>query len=158
LTLAWSAVASLFVLMVLAGWQWQVAKAQRDRAERSLTAATGTANSLVFDLAQDFRDSSGMPIDLMRSILQRARNLQKQLTASGETSAALQRSEAIALIEMANTLRNSGALKDGLEVAEEARAIMEGLAAREPSNSGAQLDLAGLMPDGGKRHLIIIAG
>jgi tetratricopeptide (TPR) repeat protein len=142
LTLAWSAVASLFVLMMLAGWQWQVAKAQRDRAERSLTTATGTANSLVSSLAVEFRDRSGMPIDLMRSILQRARNLQKQLTASGEASPALQRSAAIALIEMANTLRNSGALKEGLEAAEDARAIMEGLAARAPGNSGSQLDLA----------------
>ena len=46
-----------------AGWQWQVAQhqareaeTQRDRAERTLALATMTANSLVFDLAQKFRN------------------------------------------------------------------------------------------------------
>jgi hypothetical protein len=54
---------------------------------------------------------------------------------------------------------NSGALKEGLEAAEDARAIMEGLAARAPGNSGSQLDLAesyvplgDLLLDAGRRQ------
>ena len=84
LTLAWSAAASLLVFAGLAGWQAKVAidneraaieqrniaeqqrrlaQEQRDRAERSLAAATQTANTLVFDLAREFRDRAGMPVD-----------------------------------------------------------------------------------------------
>src|SRR3984957_19082505 len=53
LTLAWSAAASLFVLAGAAAWQWQTAQTQRAKAENALTAATGTANRLVFDMAVD---------------------------------------------------------------------------------------------------------
>src|SRR4051812_10648147 len=83
LTLAWSAVGTLALLMALAGWQWweadrarqsaqtaeyiateqkDIAQQQRDRAERTLAAATRTANSLVFDLAIEFRNRVGMPV------------------------------------------------------------------------------------------------
>ena len=55
------------------------AQAQRDRAERTLTLATGTANSLVFDLAQKFRDVVGVPASTIKDILDRARQLQEQL-------------------------------------------------------------------------------
>ena len=72
---------------------------QRDRAERNLTAATGTANTLVFELAQEFRDR-GLPVDLVRKLLNRARDLQRQLTSSGEMSPALLNSEAAALCEI----------------------------------------------------------
>ena len=40
----------------IAEQQRRLAQEQRDRAERSLAAATQTANSLVFDLAQELRD------------------------------------------------------------------------------------------------------
>ncbi len=159
LRLAWSAAGSLLVLAVLAGWQWQVATAQRQRAENALTTATGTANTLVFELAQEFRDRTGMPVDLVRKILDRARDLQKQLTESGETSPTLRRSEAAAVAEMAITLRARGVTKEGLELADRCRAIMEALTARDPGNSGLQLDLADcyvtlgdLLTDAGRRE------
>ena len=63
LTLAWSAAAALFVLAVaataagiLAYTEQREAVAQRDRAEQTLAAATKTANSLIRDLALQFRD------------------------------------------------------------------------------------------------------
>jgi hypothetical protein len=62
LTLAWSAACSLLVFVGFAGWQWKAAIDQRDRAEWTLDAATKTANSLVFDLAREFRNRSGMPL------------------------------------------------------------------------------------------------
>jgi tetratricopeptide (TPR) repeat protein len=142
LRLAWSAAAALLALAVLAGWQMQVARVERERAENALTAATGTANTLVFELAQEFRDRTGMPVDLVRKILDRARDLQKQLTESGETSPSLRRSEAAAVAEMAITLRARGATKEGLPLADRCRAIMEALIAHDPGNSGLQLDLA----------------
>jgi hypothetical protein len=45
------------------------AQTQRDRAERTLTLATGTANSLVFDLAQKFRDVVGVPASTIKHLL-----------------------------------------------------------------------------------------
>jgi tetratricopeptide (TPR) repeat protein len=156
---AWSAAAALLALAVLAGWQMQVALVQRERAENALTAATGTANTLVFELAQEFRDRTGMPVDLVRKILDRARDLQKQLTESGETSPSLRRSEAAAVAEMAITLRARGATKEGLQLADRCRAIMEALIAHDPGNSGLQLDLADcyvtlcdLQADAGRRE------
>jgi hypothetical protein len=66
--------AGLIVALVLAGlafWQRevavhqrQIAEQQRKRAEDTLAAATETANGLVFDLAQRFRNAVGIPADL----------------------------------------------------------------------------------------------
>jgi len=118
LTLAWSAAGSLLILAGLAGWQWkaaldneraaieqrQLAQQQRDRAERTLAAATKTANSLVFELAREFRDRAGMPADLVRRILERAQALQRQLAESGEGAPALRLSEAMALSDLVDAL------------------------------------------------------
>src|SRR6185295_14611677 len=94
LTLAWSAAASLLVLVALAGWQWQVANTQRNRAENALGAARNTAETLVFDLARDLRNRPGMPAELVNDILQRVQKLQDQLGRSG-SSAELSRLEAV---------------------------------------------------------------
>ena len=51
------------------------AQTQRERAERTLTLATDTANRLVFDLAQKFRDVVGVPAATIKDILDRARQL-----------------------------------------------------------------------------------
>ncbi len=125
----------------LAGWQWQVAKSQRLRAENSLAAATRTANTLVFEMAQEFRDR-GVPIDVLRKILDRARALQTQLAASGETSLDLLNSEAAALCELALTLRTQGLLAEASETAELCRAIMDKLTAGNPGNEQWQRQLA----------------
>ena len=60
--------------------QKEIAQQQRDRAEKTLRTATEAANKMVFELAQDFRDRPGMPLDVTRSILNRARAMQQQLT------------------------------------------------------------------------------
>ena len=93
LSLAWSAAGVLTVFAGLAAWQWseavkqqRTAQAQRDRAERALSAATQTANTLVIDLANEFRDRTGMPSDLVRRILDRARGLQQQLLDSARVA------------------------------------------------------------------------
>src|SRR3984957_10682493 len=48
------------------------AQTQRDRAERTITLATGTANGLVFDLAQKFRNAVGVPAAMVKDILDQA--------------------------------------------------------------------------------------
>jgi tetratricopeptide (TPR) repeat protein len=163
LTLAYSGVATLAVLIVIAGWQWrvalqneklavsneraateqkQIAQQQRDRAEKTLATATRTANDMVFSLAQDFRDETGMPVHLMRRILDRARGLQDQLTQSGETSPDLKRTEAVAFGQLMLTYLAQGDVKAALEAAERAVGIAEGLARHDPQNKGWQDDLS----------------
>ena len=155
--LAWSAAGSLLILAGLAGWQWKVAldneraaieqrklaQEQRDRAERTLAAATETANSLVFDLAREFRDRAGMPRDLVRRILDRA---QRAATATRQIRRDARRALAAArpslLSDLVDTLLALGDTKAALAAAERARAIMEELAAADPGNTQWQRDLS----------------
>jgi hypothetical protein len=96
-------------IAAVAFWQRNIAVSerqiaqQRRRAEETLAAATKTANSLVFDLAQRFRNSVGIPADLIKDILDRARDLQEQLLKSGQVTPGLKRSEE-ALMEIQNAL------------------------------------------------------
>ena len=163
LRLAWSAAAALLFLAGVAVWQMQVARVQRDRAERNLTAATGTANTLVFELAQEFRDR-GLPVDLVRKLLNRARDLQRQLTSSGEMSPALLNSEAAALCELSTTLRAQGAFEEALEAADTCRAAMQKLLSQNPTNTqwqrqfaAAYQSIADALRDSGRREEALAA-
>jgi len=86
-------------LAVFAEISRRQAETQRERAEHTLTLATDTANALVFDLAQKFRDVVGVPAATIKDILDRARQLQEQLLGSGESNPDLRRSQAAALNE-----------------------------------------------------------
>src|ERR1043166_7996358 len=141
LRLAWSAAGSLMILAGLAGWQWkaavdarQLALEQRDRAERTLAAATRNANAYVFDMAQELRERQGMPGDLVRKILDRARDLQRQLADTGESTPELRYTEVAALDELVTTLLAQGDSKGALAAGERARDIMQELLRREPEN------------------------
>ena len=156
LGLAWSAAAFMLVLGALAAWQWKlaidnerearlqrdravvserIAVEQRDRAERTLAAATETANSLVVELAREFRAREGVPIALVRRILERAQALQRQLIESGEATADLKYSEAMALYELVATYLAQGDKAAALQAAERYRGIIEGLLAANPDNT-----------------------
>ncbi|MGO9005979.1 MAG: TIR domain-containing protein [Beijerinckiaceae bacterium] len=147
-----SLASGLVVALVLAGlalWQREkaveneaIAKAQRDRAETTLRLATGTANGLVFDLAQKLRDVAGIPNSLVKDILDRAVKLQNDLTSAGETSPDLRRSQAAALDEIAGTLLTLGDTADALAAEEKARDIAKALAESDRSNTLWQRDLS----------------
>jgi tetratricopeptide (TPR) repeat protein len=141
LRLAGGAVALLLVLLALAGWQWTVARAQRNRAEHNLALATETANALVRDLAEGFRDS-GVPAKVVADILARARALQDQLIAGGEMSPELRISQGAALNAAANTLLAMGDTKGALSAARQAHDIVQSLAAAAPDNGKFQSLLA----------------
>jgi tetratricopeptide (TPR) repeat protein len=148
LTLAWSAAGSLLVLAGLAIWfgveatrQTRIAEAQRDRAERSLSAATNTANGLVFDFAQRFADTTGVPASLVKDILERSLKLQDQLFAAGETNDDLLASRSIALNETAYTLLVVGETPAAVAAAEKSLAIMRDLVRSDPRNGRWQTEL-----------------
>jgi hypothetical protein len=132
LMLAWSAAASLLVLTAAAGWEWQVARTQRAKAESALTAATGTADRLVFDLALELRSQPSMPVSLVLDILRRAVAMQGQLTAAGDSTPDLRRLEAAALGELSTTLIDQGAAGSARSAAERGLVIMDGLVKLDP--------------------------
>jgi tetratricopeptide (TPR) repeat protein len=126
----------------IANEQRQLAEQQRQRAEATLKAATETANSLVFDLAQQFRDAAGISAKLVKDILDRALALQKQLIQSGQVTPELKRSEAAALDETAKSLLAIGDTAGALAAAEQARQIMADLLAGNPGSTHFQRDLS----------------
>ena len=128
------AVAAL-ILAAAAGWEWRTAQAQHDRAEKALTLATDTANGLVFDLAQKFRNLAGVPAALVGDILTRARKLQEQLAEGGAKNQALQFSQAAALSEIAITLLDKGDTEGALDAARRSLDLMRALSAADPGNA-----------------------
>jgi tetratricopeptide (TPR) repeat protein len=142
--------AGLVLALALAGaayWQRsvaveqrQIADQQRKRAEDTLEAATDTANKLVFDLAQRFRNTSGIPAGLVKDILGRAQALQEQLIKSGAVSPELKQSEAVALDEMAQSLLSLGDTQGALEAEQQAVQITSEIADANPEvfNNDAQ--------------------
>jgi hypothetical protein len=126
-SLAIAAVA--IALAVFAEINRRQAEIQRARAEHTLTLATGTANGLVFDLAQKFRDVVGVPAATIKSILDRALELQNQLFSSGETNPNLRISQAEALLETTTTLSTLGDTDGALAAATKAQQIFEALPA-----------------------------
>ena len=147
-----SLAAGLIVAVVLAGlayWQREVAVAQRkiadqqrQRAEDTLAAATKTANSLVFDLAQRFENAMGIPAALIKDILDRALALQEQLIKSGQVTPELKRSEAEALIETVGSRLTIGDTEGALAAAGQARQILTDLLAGNPSSTDYQHELS----------------
>ena len=134
LRLAWSAAGTLLVLVGVAGWQWQEQRTQRYRAENALNAAGSTADTLVFDLAREFRNRPGMPADLTNTILERVVALQRQLAGSGST-ADLRRLEAVALNELSEYYLSQGNIAGAREATEHSLAIMQALAKEYPDKS-----------------------
>ena len=129
-------------LAVFAEISRREAQTQRERAEHTLTLATGTANGLVFDLAQKFRNVVGVPAATIKDILDRALQLQTQLVGSGETDQKLRRSQAEALGETSVTLLALGDTQGALAAARQAQQIFQALAAQQPNSVDFQRELS----------------
>ncbi len=142
LTLAWSAIALLLVLGATAGWQWKIAtqekriaEEQRDRAERTLDAATQTANGLVSDLAVRFREVKGIPLDVVQGMLGRGKKLLDDLIAFNEGSPAVQIIQATSATELGFTLAQQGQA-DGGKLASQGYDIAKRLSHDSPNLDG----------------------
>jgi len=138
LTIALIAIA----LAVFAEISRRDAQTQRERAEHTLTLATETANSLVFKLAQKFRNVIGVPKATIEAILDQARKLQEQLLTSGESSPDLRRSQGVALGEISATLLVLRDTQSALDAAQQALRIFQQLAADNPGDTDFQHNLA----------------
>ncbi len=126
--------AALVILAVGAGTSFYLYRQQREattRAEAVLAAATRTANGLVFDLVQKFKQS-GLSNALAREILQRAADLQDRLAQGNEGNIDLLHGRAAMLDERAQSLADFGDPQGAAEAAEESLTILRTLAQREP--------------------------
>jgi tetratricopeptide (TPR) repeat protein len=113
---------------------------QRDRAERALAAATTTANTLVQDLTNEFRDAVGMRADLREKLLERANRLLGQLVESGEDAPSLRRSQAISLSESASALKAQGRLAEARAALDKGMSIIDELLITDANNVQLQSD------------------
>jgi tetratricopeptide (TPR) repeat protein len=146
LTLAAAVLFAIVAAAAVLGQQQAIV--QRSRAENALRVATDAANTLVDDLAKKLRDRRGMPVDLVRDLLDRAQRLQQQLMSAGETAPELRFSAAKALNELVLTLLEQGAAAAqadtaaALNAAERYQAIMAELVAGNPGNVEWQYQLS----------------
>ncbi|MGY0794226.1 toll/interleukin-1 receptor domain-containing protein [Azospirillum argentinense] len=118
-----------------------MARAEAARKQRYLTAATRTANGLVFNLVQKFRHS-GMPSSITREILQHARDLLDQLATDHQDDLSLQRTRSVTLNELAQSLADFGDPQGAMKAAKDSLAIMRRLVEKEPGDTGFQRDLS----------------
>ena len=143
---------ALVVMTMLAGaavWQWrraetqrQLADTQRKLAESTLLSATTAANAMVSQLAKSMRDRKGMPIDLVRDILDRAQSLQRQLIVSWKDRPELLLSEGKALNEVVLTEFALGDTAGALKAAEDYRNLMDDLVKRDPTSAEVRRELS----------------
>ena len=159
LTLAWSAVATLFILAGLAGWQWKaaldaehVAQRQRDRAveaegvaleqkriaERNFGIAKQAADDVVF-LGSTCQ---GVRSEAVRKILDTAQTMMDALVRAAPDDLELLRSRGAMLIEFAITYLTVGDQERAQAAADESLAIARRLATTDPANIRWQYDLS----------------
>lgn len=143
----YSVMAALVVAVVSLGlFVWgeinrREATAQKERAERNLNTATQTANDIVFELANKFRTTKGIPLETTKDILGRAAQLQDNLLKSGEFLPELQRGQAVSLNSLSETFRALGDSQTALGLAQQAAQIMEALIKKDDTDIGWKNDL-----------------
>ena len=136
-----TAVVFTSALSLYAFAQRQAAIVNAERANKALAAATDTANGLVFQLAQEFRNS-GLPNATILRILGEAQKLQDNLAQGGEENNDLLRSRAATLSERSNSLANFGDPEGALAAAAESLVIARKLAASQPQDKVSKRDVS----------------
>jgi tetratricopeptide (TPR) repeat protein len=114
------------------------AEEQRQRAEQAFTTATVASNNLISDLARRLRAITGVPPEISRELLDRARALDDQLLIAGHPAPEVLQGTIAALDEIALTLSAIGDIRGASGVADHARQVTEGLLARNPEDSNLQ--------------------
>lgn len=125
----------------LAEQRAEEAEVARQQAEDALNRATQTANSVAFNLAQNFRHS-GLPPRLIADALAQARFLQESLAEHAADEPELLRGRASALYEMAEAMQALGDRESSLQLIEEALAISSSLLEVDGSNWDWRRDVA----------------
>jgi tetratricopeptide (TPR) repeat protein len=134
---AFTVVSSLAILFYLARIDAersaQLAMVEKARAVRSLALANGTANDLVFELAQQFRRLPGVPQSVTRDVLQRSLKLLEDLPLDDQSSPQARRTRAVALGEMARSLQTVDQLDNARKLSAASLDILAELGLSDPT-------------------------
>ena len=131
----------LAIVLLLGGAAVVVTTAEWLRAQRNLELVQKTAESLVFDLAQKFRDVSGVSTGTIRQIFTSADDLLKK-AGGDKSSLPMIHIRSVMLNEFVDTYLSQGDTGAALAAAEESRALAAQLAASDPDNTGWQRSLS----------------
>ncbi|MEM7069749.1 MAG: TIR domain-containing protein [Pseudomonadota bacterium] len=124
-----------------AGWfAWD----QRNKAEAALRSATDAANTMVFDLAHEFRDSS-VPGGIIIGILNKARSLQDELNVHFKDDPYLDRSRAISLSELGELYQQHDSEDAAMNLLLESERIFRNLTKLDPENVTGQKDMSRIL-------------
>ncbi|MCC7346600.1 MAG: tetratricopeptide repeat protein [Variibacter sp.] len=146
--LAWSAAVALALLGSGAAWQWrqaesarrqalvqqQRAETERDRAQTNFGIALANIEAMLFDVTLKVTQTQGVPPQLSRDILDRAREMLDSLAKADPDNPFLQRSRAGMLTLFVNVYLSLGDVDKALEAANESVAIIRALHAMRPEN------------------------
>ncbi|BAT58210.1 tetratricopeptide repeat protein [Variibacter gotjawalensis] len=123
----------------LAGWQWveasrnaQIARAEKARAEANFTAAKGTVDGLIFDIAIGLENLEGVRGEAVQKILETVRKTIDTLVATAPNDADLQRSRAAMLLRFSEIYTRTGDAKRAMDSLQEALAIVRKLLTIDP--------------------------
>lgn len=146
----------MMVLGATSAWYWhdaveahQVAttrsneiQAQQIRSERTILSAARTANTLIRELAAEFRERKDLPSDFVRKLLYRAQYLQDQLTETAAQAPDLMRDNLMVLAEIAAALQVHGDTEGALTVAQRSVTLATRLSAASPLDVAVARELA----------------
>lgn len=134
------ALVAVSCLAVVAAWNWWAATERRKEAEHaqklaedSLRLATNTASQLRLDLAQRFRETLGIPRDVVADLFDRSGKLLSQLSVLTRGNASIDRSRALTLFDQAQTLLDNSDVAGARQLASEAFATLQALDFESPS-------------------------
>ncbi len=142
--LALAAAIAALALASLGGWAWSqklAADRQAERANRAVHDAAEAVNTVVFQVALKVRDQVGMPISVMKALLDPILALEDKLSAAGEVDPILLRSHFIALDQAVQTLLAAGDTTGAKTAAERSLSIARELA-KDKANAQAQRDVS----------------
>jgi tetratricopeptide (TPR) repeat protein len=149
-----AASAVLTLLLILATVLGIAAELARQLAKQTTRVATTTANELVFNIVDRFRDRQGIPTDLVLSVLQQADSATEKLLRLDVGGAEVTRSAAAALAEISVVFRRQGRGAESVKAARQAVVLFEQLAALDRHSFERAVDLATAYDRLGEAQLI----
>lgn len=121
------------VLGVFSFIQRNAAIESEQKAQAALRAATQTPNTLVFELAEEFKDST-IPRHIISAILGRAQALQNQLAENFPDGPALQRARATSISGLGEVFAAQGNAEQAFASYEQSLVTFRELATRFPKD------------------------
>jgi tetratricopeptide (TPR) repeat protein len=120
----------------------EVAHQAAEYATRNSIAAEQVVSGLIFDLLNQFKSRSGMPVTMTRQILASANRALDRLEVEAPNEPRLRRMREVALIEISRTLVTLGMFSDARQTIETATGIAKQLSNLYPNDTRIQSDLS----------------